>query len=105
MSEQSQPSSSFHNILPTEIEGVNSLAELALDLRWSWDHGADCVWKELDPALLELTSFLADSSFRKELRKRPSSNGSDESTRLAKPLSRLSASSKKLNYENRDSFS
>jgi starch phosphorylase len=83
MSEQSQSSSSFHNILPTEIEGVNSLAELALDLRWSWDHGADCVWKELDPALWELTSnpwvilqtvsrerlqsLLADSSFRKEV--------------------------------------
>jgi len=83
MSEQPQPSSSFHNILPTEIEGLSSLAELALDLRWSWDHGADCVWKELDPALWEMTSnpwvilqtvsrqklqsLLADSSFRKEV--------------------------------------
>ena len=83
MSEQLQPSSSFHNILPTEIKGVSSLAELALDLRWSWDHGADCIWKELDPTLWELTSnpwvilqtvsrerlqsLLADSSFRKEI--------------------------------------
>jgi starch phosphorylase len=83
MSEQAQPSSSFQNILPTEIDGVSSLAELALDLRWSWDHGSDCIWKEFDPALWELTSnpwvvlqtvsreklqsLLADSSFRNEV--------------------------------------
>jgi len=31
------------------------LAELALDLRWSWDHSADEMWKELDPALWDIT--------------------------------------------------
>lgn len=83
MSEQPQASSSYHNILPTEVEGVSSLAELALDLRWSWDHGADGVWKRLDPALWDLTSnpwvilqtvsreklqsLLADPDFRMEV--------------------------------------
>ncbi|MGA7607881.1 MAG: alpha-glucan family phosphorylase [Anaerolineales bacterium] len=38
-----------------EIAGFDSLAELALDLRWSWNHAADEVWRQLDPALWELT--------------------------------------------------
>jgi starch phosphorylase len=41
--------------LATEIEGFDSLAELALDLRWSWNHCADEVWRKLDPVLWELT--------------------------------------------------
>jgi starch phosphorylase len=41
--------------LHTEIEGFDSLAELALDMRWSWNHCADEVWQQLDPALWELT--------------------------------------------------
>jgi starch phosphorylase len=38
-----------------EVEGFASLAELALDMRWSWNHAADEVWRQLDPALWELT--------------------------------------------------
>jgi starch phosphorylase len=38
-----------------EVEGFDSLAELALDMRWSWNHAADEVWRQLDPALWELT--------------------------------------------------
>jgi starch phosphorylase len=45
----------IYNLLPTEIEGFNSLAELALDLRWSWNHATDHVWRQLDPALWDLT--------------------------------------------------
>lgn len=37
------------------IEGFELLAELALDLRWSWNHSADDVFGELDPVLWELT--------------------------------------------------
>jgi starch phosphorylase len=55
MSEQTRASSPIYSLLPTEIEGFSSLTELALDLRWSWNHGADGVWKQLDPALWELT--------------------------------------------------
>ena len=40
---------------PLETEGYDSLAELALDLRWSWDHATDEVWRQLDPELWELT--------------------------------------------------
>jgi starch phosphorylase len=69
------------NCLPSEIEGFDSLAELALDLRWSWNHCADEVWRRLDPVLWEFTqnpwvvlqtvakdklkSVLADPAFRK----------------------------------------
>ena len=72
-----------YNSLPTEIEGFDSLAELALDLRWSWNHATDEVWRKLDPALWELTqnpwvvlqtvsqdklkSVLADQTFRKSI--------------------------------------
>ncbi len=45
----------IYNLLPTEIEGFDSLAELALDMRWSWSHATDGVWRELDPALWEIT--------------------------------------------------
>jgi starch phosphorylase len=37
------------------VEGVSALAELALDLRWSWNHASDEVWRRLDPVLWELT--------------------------------------------------
>jgi glycogen phosphorylase len=41
--------------LPTEVEGIDALAELALDMRWSWNHAADEVWQQLDTSLWELT--------------------------------------------------
>jgi starch phosphorylase len=34
---------------------VPTLAELALDLRWCWNHSTDELWKRLDPELWELT--------------------------------------------------
>jgi starch phosphorylase len=47
--------SPVHAFLPFEVEGFDDLAELALDLRWSWNDTADEVWRELDPVLWELT--------------------------------------------------
>ena len=35
--------------------GLRQLAELALDVRWSWNHAADVVWKRLDAELFEQT--------------------------------------------------
>jgi len=83
MSEQIPVSQPIYSLFPTEIEGVDSLAELALDLRWSWNHAADNVWRQLDPVLWELThhptvvlqtvsrdklkSALADPGFRKSI--------------------------------------
>jgi glycogen phosphorylase len=43
------------SLLPTDIEGLDALAELALDMRWSWNHAADEVWRQLDPDLWDLT--------------------------------------------------
>lgn len=34
---------------------TDHLGELALNLRWSWNHSADELWNELDPELWELT--------------------------------------------------
>ena len=33
----------------------DSLAELALNIRWSWNHSTDQVWRQLDPELWDLT--------------------------------------------------
>ena len=55
MSEPTPGSHSRYRLLPTDIEGVDSLAELALDLHWSWNHATDEVWRTLDPVLWELT--------------------------------------------------
>ncbi len=39
--------------LPDPLKG---LAILALDLRWSWNHGADTLWHQVDPTLWEATA-------------------------------------------------
>ncbi len=83
MSEQTRASHPLYNLLPTEIEGFDSLAELALDMRSSWNHATDQVWRQLDAVLWELTHnpwvvlqtvsrdqierLLADPAFRKNV--------------------------------------
>ena len=83
MKEQIRVNNPLYSFLPTEIEGFDSLAELALDMRWSWNHATDGVWRTLDPILWELTQnpwvilqtvsrdqierALADPAFRKNV--------------------------------------
>jgi glycogen phosphorylase len=55
MSKQRPVSKPVYSLLPTDVEGFDSLAELALDMRWSWNHASDEVWRQLDPALWEFT--------------------------------------------------
>ncbi len=55
MSEPTRTSHPIYNLLPTEIAGFDSLAELALDMHWSWSHGTDEVWRKLDPDLWAIT--------------------------------------------------
>ena len=55
MSTQTRVSNSMYYFLPREIEGFSPLAELALDMRWSWNRYGDDVWQRLDPDLWELT--------------------------------------------------
>ena len=40
----------FPRVLPETLQG---LATLALDLRWSWNHGADAMWCQVSPELWE----------------------------------------------------
>src|SRR3569832_2407922 len=69
--------------LPPDIEGIDSLAALALDMRSSWNHAFVFVWRKLDPELWalkrnpwvelqtvsreKLQGVLADPTFRKNL--------------------------------------
>jgi len=55
MSQPIRASHPIYNLLPTEIEGFDSLAELALDMHWSWNHVTDQIWRQLDPELWEIT--------------------------------------------------
>ena len=41
--------------LPEDKVDAASLAELALNLRWSWNHATDDLWRRLDPELWEMT--------------------------------------------------
>ena len=72
-----------YGFLPTDIDGVDDLAELALDLRWSWNHAVDEIWYQLDPDLWmethnpwvvlqnvsrdQLEKQMADQAFRKKV--------------------------------------
>ena len=55
MNGQTRASSPIPSLPPAEIDGFSSLAELALDLRWSWNHGGDDLWLQLDPKLWRIT--------------------------------------------------
>ena len=39
----------------TGVEGFDALVELALDLRWAWNHAADEIWRHLDSQYWDLT--------------------------------------------------
>ena len=41
--------------LPSVPASLAGLVDLALDLRWSWSHSADALWRELAPELWEVT--------------------------------------------------
>jgi len=72
-----------YRLFHVDVEGFDSLAELALNMRCSWNHATDDVWRQLDPALWELTQnpwvvlqtvsrdklqrLLADPAFRKKV--------------------------------------
>ena len=60
MSEQTCLSHPIYLHLPDEVEGAEALAELALDMRWSWNHATDELWRQLDPVLWDLTHHPCD---------------------------------------------
>ena len=83
MSKQTPVSKPIYSLLPTDVEGFDSLAELALDMLWYWNHSADVVWRQIDLGLWDLTynpwvvlqtvsrnklhRALADPAFRKKV--------------------------------------
>ena len=83
MSEPTRVTHPKELLLCADVEGFDSLAELALDMRSSWNHATDQVWRQLDPVLWELTHnpwvvlqtvsreklqrVLADPAFRKNV--------------------------------------
>jgi hypothetical protein len=48
MSEQAPVGHAKLPRLPTELEGFDALAELALDMRSSWNHAADQIWVQFE---------------------------------------------------------
>src|ERR1017187_1831965 len=42
--------------LPRELpQGIEPLTDLALDLRWTWNHTTDDIWRAVDPVTWEAT--------------------------------------------------
>ena len=60
MSKQTPVRHPIYNLQPADVKGFDSLAELALDMRWAWNHATDDVWRELDPVLWDLTHHPCD---------------------------------------------
>jgi starch phosphorylase len=83
MKKESFKNNQIYGLLPSDTEGMTTLSGLALDLRWSWNHAADELWKQLDEQLWELThnpwivlqtvsrdqleTQLADEGFKKKM--------------------------------------
>lgn len=83
MSKPIRVSHPLYHFLATEIEGFDSLAELALDMRSSWNHTTNDIWRQLDPELWDIAhnpwvvlqtvsrerieSVMADPGFRKNV--------------------------------------
>ena len=55
MSKRTGDRNRIYTFPPVDVEGAAPLVELALDMRWSWNHRADEVWQQLDPRLWDLT--------------------------------------------------
>lgn len=55
MTDKSDIKKPLYSFLPPDLEGFDSLTELALDMRWSWNHEADEIWRQLDRELWDLT--------------------------------------------------
>jgi starch phosphorylase len=57
--------------LPSASQTSGILAEVALNLRWSWNHSPDQLWERLDPELWDLThnpGFVLQTVSREKLR-------------------------------------
>jgi starch phosphorylase len=83
MREQRLNNHPLYGLFPPDVEGFASLVDLALDMRWTWNHATDEVWRLLDPELWDLThhpcdvlqaaskekilSALADPAFRQRI--------------------------------------
>ena len=81
MSDQRRPTHPKDHLASADVDGFDSLTELALDMRSSWNHSTDQVWRLLDPVLWDIThnpwvilqtvsraklqSMLAEPAFRK----------------------------------------
>ena len=55
MDKQAFSARHIYGFLHADVEGVDELAALALDMRWSWNHATDELWRKLDAPLFELT--------------------------------------------------
>lgn len=55
MQEKTHVSHSMESHPHEDLEGFDTLTELALDMRSSWSHGADSIWRQFNPELWDLT--------------------------------------------------
>jgi hypothetical protein len=112
--------------LPSMPEGLEGLVDMALDLRWSWNHAADELWRKIAPDLWDKTgnpwlilqtvatgrlqSLTADAGFRKLVDdsitrsryKRRTANEAQEAAMFCRWRDALIASWHKIRFGNLD---
>lgn len=54
MSKPTRTANPVYGLMPVDVEGFESLAELALDMGGAWNHAAADVWRQIDPVLWEI---------------------------------------------------
>ncbi len=60
MSNPTRADHPMYSLPLAEVEGFDALVDLALDLRWTWNHATDEIWRQLDPELWDLTHHPCD---------------------------------------------
>jgi starch phosphorylase len=55
MAEQNPLGERVYGRGPSDIDGFDALAEIALNMHWSWNHAGDELWRQLDADLWEIT--------------------------------------------------
>jgi starch phosphorylase len=56
MKKQKVDTNELYGLMHADIKGIESLIELALNIRWSWNHASDKLWQQLDSELWEQTN-------------------------------------------------
>jgi len=80
MTKEKISNNQLYGFLPADVDDTETLIRLAIDLRWSWNHAADELWRQLDAELWEITHnpwIMLQTVSRDRLKQQLADDGSD----------------------------